>query len=173
MHVFESELIYSATDLSNFLACAHLTLLDRAVALGAPKPPKFDDPSLEVLRRRGLEHEQAILERFAVEVATITEGPNAVVDTIAAMRSGVPVIYQGALQSGRWFGRPDFLRKVDQPSQLGDHSYEVVDAKLARHAKGGALLQLLVYAHLLEATQGIVPEYVHLELGGPEARQQS
>ena len=173
MHVFESELIYSATDLSNFLACAHLTLLDRAVALGAPKPPKFDDPSLEVLRRRGFEHEQAILERFDVDVATIKEGSNAVADTFAAMRSGVPVIYQGALRSGGWFGRPDFLIRLDRPSRLGNHSYEVIDAKLARHAKGGALLQLLVYADLLEATQGILPEHAYLELGVPEARLQS
>ena len=42
MHSTTSRLIFSATDLANFLACPHLSLLDRATALGAPKPTKYD-----------------------------------------------------------------------------------------------------------------------------------
>jgi hypothetical protein len=89
------------------------------------------------------------------------------------MRSGARIIYQGALRNENtgWFGKPDFLLRVDQASRLGAWSYEVVDAKLAREAKGGALLQLLVYADLLEAVQGVPPPHVHLALGGPEPRK--
>ena len=49
--------------------------------------------------------------------------------------------------------RPDSSGKTDRPSRLGAWSYEVHDAKLAREAKGGALLQVLLYAHLLEQVQ--------------------
>ena len=56
MHLAGSDLVLSATDLSGFLACRHLTALEQAKAFGGPKPPKFDDPGAEVLRQRGLEH---------------------------------------------------------------------------------------------------------------------
>ena len=43
---------------------------------------------------------------------------------------------------------------------------EVLDAKLARRAKGEALLQLLLYSDLLAQAQGIEPELMHVALGG-------
>ena len=50
MHLSDTTLILSATDLSKFLSCTHVTLLDRLTALGLqPKPPKYDDPALEAL----------------------------------------------------------------------------------------------------------------------------
>ena len=84
------------------------------------------------------------------------------------MRRGADVIYQGRLEDdgGRWSGYPDFLLRVDQPSALGGWSYDVLDAKLARRAKGEALLQLLLYSDLLAQAQGIEPELMHLALGG-------
>ena len=78
--------------------------------------------------------------------------------TLAAMRSGVDVIYQATLEHGVWSGRVDFLRKVDAPSALGDWSYEPFDTKLARETKAGTILQLCVYAHLLEEDPGDTPE---------------
>ena len=84
------------------------------------------------------------------------------------MRRGADVIYQGRLEDddGRWSGYPDFLLRVDTPSALGGWSYEVLDTKLARRAKGEALLQLLLYSDLLAQAQGIGPELMHLALGG-------
>ncbi|MGH7481526.1 MAG: TM0106 family RecB-like putative nuclease, partial [Longimicrobiales bacterium] len=179
-------LIFSATDLSGFLACPQLTLLERANALGQAKRPVYDDPSAEVLRKRGLEHEARWLDgrrrdgAGIVEIGGIdyaadrrAEWERAAAETLAAMRAGTEIIYQGVLFDGTWLGRPDFLERVDTPSALGDWSYEVVDAKLAREAKGGALLQLMLYADLLEHAQGQAPERVHLELGGPNARRES
>ena len=49
---------------------------------------------------------------------------------------------------------------------LGGWSYEVLDTKLARRAKGEALLQLLLYSDLLRLAQGGEPELMHLALGG-------
>jgi hypothetical protein len=51
MQSLDGRLIYSATDLSIFLACPNLTLLNRRTATGGPKPRPFDDLALEVLRK--------------------------------------------------------------------------------------------------------------------------
>ena len=51
-------------------------------------------------------------------------------------------------------GRADVLRRVEVPSDLGPWSYEVLDTKLARETKGGTVLQLCLYADLIEAVQG-------------------
>jgi predicted RecB family nuclease len=186
MHLADEDLLFFATDLSNFLACPQLTLLNRRAALGGPKPPYFDDPGADVLRERGLQHEQAFLERLRANGRTISEIADLSSErsgsdqwralsnaTVDAMRSGADVVYQGALFDAPWGGKPDFLLKVSRPSTLGHWSYEVIDTKLAREAKGGALLQVLLYAYLLEKTQGVAPECVHLALGGPEQKFES
>ena len=176
-------LSFSATDLSRHLACSHLTSLHRAVAVGElepPPPPPYDDPRAEVLRQRGVEHEQRLLARFAAEGRfdeTITpsntpfshrDAATAATRTREAMSRGANVIYQGRLEDdgGRWSGYPDFLLRVDRPSAPGGWFYEVLDTKLARRAKGEALLQLLLYSDLLAQAQGIEPERMHLALGG-------
>ncbi len=51
------------------------------------------------------------------------------------------------------------LRRVEKPSALGAWSYEVIDTKLARETKGGTVLQLCLYADLVEAVQGKRPEF--------------
>ena len=178
MHRSGSDLILSATDLSNFLACAHVSTLNQSATLGGPKPPKFPDPGAVVLQKRGLEHEAQILKGFreqglaVVEIrdtgdptkpaARWTARANATLD---AMRSGADIVFQGCIFDGRWLGLPDFLRKVDRPSELGAWSYEVIDAKLAREAKAGAVLQITLYSDLLAKTQGAEPESMHLALG--------
>ena len=183
MQRLDGRLIFSATDLSNFLACRHLTLLSRRTALGGPRPRRFDDPGLEVLQQRGLEHEQAYLAHLRAGGAANIAHLSALRDepyglrrierqakaTVDAMRAGADVVYQGCLFDGQWLGYPDFLRRVERPSELGAWSYEVVDAKLAREAKGGAVLQILLYADLLASVQGFPPAFVHLALGGPDA----
>ena len=52
----------AATDLSNHLSCAHLTQLERKVALDEIREPSWHDPSLDVLIKRGREHEAAYVE---------------------------------------------------------------------------------------------------------------
>ncbi len=176
-------LFFSATDLSHFLACGHLALLDRRAVFEGPKAPVYDDPALEVLWKRGLEHERRHLETYRSEgrrVIEIHELDQALpyeqrwqqrtAATVDAMRKGADVIYQAGLSDGTWVGVADFLTRVERPSALGSWSYEVVDTKLAREAKGGALLQVLLYAELLEQIQGVAPENVHIALGGPEPR---
>lgn len=174
-------LAFSATDLSRHLSCSHLTTLNRAVALGEiESPPPYDDPRGDVLRQRGVEHERRLVDRFRAEgrvVETVVEADTplsrrdaaaAAVRTRDAMARGVDVVYQGRLEddAGRWSGYPDFLLRVDGRSALGGWSYEVLDAKLARRAKGEALLQLLLYSDLLARAQGSEPRRMRLVLGG-------
>ncbi|MCA9736951.1 MAG: TM0106 family RecB-like putative nuclease, partial [Gemmatimonadetes bacterium] len=80
---------------------------------------------------------------------------------------------QATLHEGPWLGFVDFLLRVETPGALGDWSYEVADAKLAREAKAAAVLQVCVYSRLLERVQGTRPEQIHLYLGGPDPRRES
>src|SRR5271156_6887887 len=78
------------------------------------------------------------------------------------MAAGVELIAQGALRCGRWFGRPDLLRRVAKASRFGDWSYEAYDCKLARETKAAAILQLSFYSELLgemhDGTAESIPE---------------
>lgn len=69
-------LLLWTTDLSNYLHCEHLTSLSLAEALGAgPRAPKYEDPGAEVLKRKGDEHEQRVLEQYqaqGLKVACVT-----------------------------------------------------------------------------------------------------
>ena len=65
-----------------------------------------------------------------------------------------------------WRGHADFLvRRDDRPSSLGSWSYDVADTKLARRVKAAALVQMCVYADLLERVQGIPPETISVVTG--------
>ncbi len=191
MHRTASDLVLSPTDLAAFSGCAQRTWLDRARVDGLLKRMRFEDPRLDLLKQRGIEHEEGYLQRFEVEGKQVKRfGPlqegeygNAAAyqrrhdETLAAMREGWDVIYQGTLYEGRWLGFVDFLLKVDRPagapSVFGPWSYEVADAKLTREAKASAVLQTSVYSEMLARVQGVRPERIHLYLGGPAPRRVS
>ncbi len=157
-------LVRAPTDLSNFLGCQHLSALDLRAARGELERPVRYDEVHEELRERGRAHEQAYLAHLRAQglrVAGDAEGSTNEA-TLTAMRAGVDVIYQATLAHDVWSGRVDFLRKVDAPSNLGNWSYEPFDTKLARETKAGTILQLCVYAHLLEKIQGTRPALMHV-----------
>ena len=177
MQRLDGRLIVSAHDLVGFLGCDHLTALAQEVAEGRRKKPAYaEDPQLELLQKRGFEHEKRCLERLQKEGRTVREiarpGPSlasiekAATETLAALREGIGVVYQGTLLGdGRWRGHPDFLLRVERPSALGPWSYEPADAKLAQRVVANALLQLCVYADGLQSLQGAAPEQVHVVTG--------
>src|SRR5215831_18411286 len=163
MHHHNGTLELSATDLSLFLGCRHRTSLDMSAALGLRAAPAWIDPVAQLLQERGLDHERRYAEELRAQglsVSDISEqfGDDAVASSIAAMTSGVEVILQAALRDGRWFGRPDVLRRIEKPSGLGAWSYEVFDTKLAKETRGGTVLQLTLYSEMLGRLQGFVPE---------------
>src|SRR6202790_839933 len=130
----------TATDLSNHLACRHLTWLDLSVALGQRRVPAWRSPDVKVIQELGLRHEASYLQSLRdtglsfVDLRQMSE-QQAVGESFSCMRQGLEVIAQASIASGRWFGRPDVLRKVAKPSRLGNWSYEVYDCKLARETK--------------------------------------
>jgi uncharacterized protein len=158
----------AASDLVGFLNCRHLIELDRAVVAGKLARPKVWSPALDVLRERGLRHEEAYVAHLTdggssiqrIEGIEIT--PDVVEQTLCAMREGIEIIVQGALSHGRWSGRVDVLKRVEVASVFGAWSYEVTDTKLAHATKAGTVLQLCVYSDLLAQAQGMVPERMHV-----------
>jgi predicted RecB family nuclease len=161
----------SATDLSNHLACHHLTSLNLQVARGTLKSPDWLAPDAKTIQELGLRHEQRYLrhlKELGLDVRLIQNEHElgAVEDTLLLMQHGVDVIAQGAMTMRSWFGRPDILRKVNKPCTLGDWSYEVYDCKLARETKATAILQLALYSELLTQTQGTESEFMHVVVPG-------
>ncbi|MEO8208530.1 MAG: TM0106 family RecB-like putative nuclease [Chloroflexota bacterium] len=173
----DGTLVVSATDLVGFLECDHLVTLELARARGDIEKPFRTDPQLDLLRRRGYQHEKdeiarleaagrTVVEMQLRELRTPEELRVAEAETLAAMKAGVDVIFQGTFFDGRWRGHPDFLvRRNDRPSDLGKWSYDVADTKLASHVKAAALLQMCVYAARLEQLQGIAPETLSVVTG--------
>ena len=173
----DGRLVLSPTDLVGHLACDHLTQLELAAARGQRVRPERVDPELDVLSKRGLEHEALYLARVEADgrtLAVIDAGKGladleaAARETRAVMAAGVDVVYQATFFDGRWRGHADFLEKVDVPSDLGPWSYEPVDTKLARRVKAAAVLQLCEYARSVEAIQGVAPEHIHVVTGDNE-----
>ncbi|MCH7789895.1 MAG: TM0106 family RecB-like putative nuclease, partial [Acidobacteria bacterium] len=173
VQMINSEIVLSPTDLVGFLECGHLASLDRLAAVaGSIEVPHGgeSDLALELLQRLGLAHEAAYLEDLRGEGLSIVEIDaedlhSAVEATNVAMADGVDVVFQAAFLDGRWRGYADFLRRVEQPSDLGAWSYEPFDTKLARASKVGAVLQLADYAEHLSSIQGREPDRIHVVLG--------
>jgi predicted RecB family nuclease len=174
--------VYAATDLVGYLACEHLTQLERAALAGLTERPERVDAELDIIRKRGFEHEQRFLADLRDQGKQVVEisldgsiedrGEQlraAAAATAAAMAGGPDVIFQATFFDGTWRGHADFLLRVDsdqRPSRWGPFHYEVADTKLARHVKASAVLQICSYVDQLERVQGVRPEWMHVALGG-------
>ncbi len=192
MRIIEERVRLAASDVANFLACRHLTRLDLLRARGVIRPPHEYDAGFEDLIKRGEAHEKGVLQGFRERGLQVVEispgegnGAGGADATAAALSSGVDVIYQGVLTRAATaegepalLGYPDFLVRADlidapdgepRPDVNGGPGYEVVDAKLARSAKGRAVAQTAFYSALLGDLQGgAAPRWLHLALGTGE-----
>lgn len=172
MQLIEGQFRLSASDLMRFKGCRHATTLDlRRLEVGDLRPD-VDGEEAALLQAQGDAHELGFLDRLKSDGRDVVEISIAgrsieecVASTMAAMRSGADVIFQGAMLDGAWGGYSDFLEKVDVPSALGNWSYEVVDTKLKRRPDPKHVLQLCLYSDMLTDMQGRAPEHAHLELG--------
>jgi uncharacterized protein len=184
LQLIDGQPVFAATDLVGFLACEHLTALERAALRGLVRRPDRPDPELDVIQRRGLQHERRYLDELRAggcRVVSIERGEDEergerirrqAAETVAAMASGADVVYQATFFDGRWLGYADFLLRVESPecpSVWGPYHYEVADTKLARHVKAGAVLQICSYVEQLERLQGVRPALMKVVLGGSTA----
>ena len=159
---------FSPSHLNDFLECEHLAALGLQVARGELERPEVDDLQAELIRRKGIEHEQAYLAQLRAEGKSVLEvdtddrdWERAARMTAEAIRSGShDVVYQGVfVDADGWRGVADFVERQ------ADGSYEVSDTKLARHSKPYFLLQLSFYSEQLGRVQGRLPERMHVVLG--------
>jgi predicted RecB family nuclease len=152
-------LTLSPSDLNAFLACPHLTTLQVRVARGGLAKPFRVNLHADLIRRKGDEHERRYLEELRAAGKPIAE-PQTATGTEEAIHAAVAgVIYQAQLEHDGWRGIADFLER------LPDGSYEVVDTKLARHARPEHVLQLCFYTEQLARIQGREPEHMHVVTG--------
>jgi predicted RecB family nuclease len=187
VRITDGELRLAASDVANFLACRHLTRLDLLYARKAITPPRMYDAGFADLVKRGEAHEKEVLQGFRdrgwhiIEIAADRTNPaSGASATRAALESDADVIYQAVLTrpptdgQPELLGFPDFLVRadlIDPPDgepRPDDARYEVVDAKLARSAKGRAVAQTAFYSALLADVQAAAPRWLHLALGTGE-----
>ena len=176
MQHLNDQLLFSPSDLGNFLACEHLTQLDLTLALQRGRRPSYENAYAELLRSKGDEHERAFLETLRAGGRRVVEVRlNAARDfedgtrrTAEAMRAGADYVYQAVFFANGWRGIADFLERVDRPSALGAWSYQVLDTKLARHPRPEHALQLSFYSQALADTQQLAPDLAYVVLGTRE-----
>ena len=181
MQTIDGRLIYSASDLNNYLECAHLTTLDgRVLREGLLRPEP--SASTKLISQKGADHEARYLQKLRDGGSVVFELPStqdrtiaalqaAAAATEAAMAGGAQIIYQASFFDGTFLGRSDFLVRVERPCAKWAWSYEVLDTKLALHSKPYFVIQLCHYSEQLEAVQGLAPKFMHVVLGNdkPEA----
>ena len=160
----------SASDLMRFTECRYATWRDLERLRGRGPEPAARSEDAALLQKHGEAHEAAYLEKLRAKgrsIVMIGRGSfeAQLAETEAALRAGAEVVAQGALGGGMWGGYADFLERVPLPSDLGNYSYEAVDAKLKRTPAPSHVMQLALYSDLLAGLQGRAPEFAHVHLG--------
>ena len=161
----------SASRLNDFLGCPH----QAALWLAGIKPEGEVDATLQLIRDKGFEHEAAVLAR-----SNKLHGP---AERIPSRRQPFRSRPSDA-RSDRARCKADLSRRFVQggvarlpglpvANRLGIEAVtlEPEDAKLSRKAKGEYLLQLGIYAELLETLFGIPVQNgaIHVAAGDPES----
>ncbi|WP_207386138.1 TM0106 family RecB-like putative nuclease [Protofrankia symbiont of Coriaria ruscifolia] len=190
MQRFDDRWVVSASDIVDALECGHRLALSHAHAAGV----RLDDATTgepvtvgaadELLVRHGDAHEQRwlahLVEVFGADAVAVIERPEGSLaaletareQTREAVTARAAVIYQAVLFDGSFQGRPDFLIATHLDPVTGTHTgealpgrYEPYDAKLARHARPAAVVQLASYARALPAIGVAAARRIHLLLG--------
>src|SRR4051794_40820886 len=109
----DGQLIFSPTDLIRYLASPFASWMER-YHLENPDAVKPDEESEDeiLIAQTGDEHERVVLGELKLVTPQLIEIPKdnfseALVRTRAAIEARSPIIYQGALQHGRFAGFSD------------------------------------------------------------------
>ena len=196
MQLIDGRPVFAATDLVGFLACGHRLALERAAMHGLVAKPIRNDPSIELVAKRGLEHERALPRRpprrgpdrrrdregrvcgGAARRRRTERAPGTRRGAAGGRRPDVEAmrgrrrrrlpghLLRRDLARPRRLPAPPGSRAGEPDSAFGPWHYEVADTKLARHVKASAILQICSYVEQLTAIQGRQPEFLHVVLGG-------
>jgi predicted RecB family nuclease len=168
-------LVYSPSDLVLYAASPFASWMDRRALeypdQARPEPPSEED---QLLFDQGLAHEKAYLEALGKVGRELCQIPDAGARrealTRSAMEEGREIICQAALSGSEFVGIADFLEKTPGKSKLGDYHYIPIDTKMGANPKPHFLIQLSVYAEMVEEVQGRLPGILGLILRGMERR---
>lgn len=173
-----SELIFSPSDLVNFMLSPFASWMDRRAIEQPAILEQLDeeDELLEMLVHEGFAHEQALLEQFVSAGKTVidarynpdqSEANHAERQSITlnAIRQGADVIFQALLSDKNIQGYADFLVKDELNSSSDVFCYNIIDTKLARNAKPEHIIQLCCYADMLCELQGKVADQISVFTG--------
>jgi len=172
----DNKMLFSPSDLTTYLDSPYASWMDRHYqeTIGEKKYKPSVDPLLELLAKRGLQHESDYLEKLKndykedVKCLELTKPKNSELDfknTIDAMEHGYAVIFQAYLRRDNFHGYADFLVRVDNEKAPRGFYYEAWDTKLSRKVKPYFLIQLCAYSWMLEEMQGVLPEKMRVVLG--------
>ncbi len=148
----------TATDLFRFFHCPHWPYWER---FGNPEDRRPLSAADEERLGEGLSIERALVraQYGAFREVRDANPVTGFARTLALMREGVDVIYQGWLLHGHWLARPDVLKRHEGKSGLGDWYYLPVDIKRAHELRKEHLTVLTFYAVLLEVIQKRFPAH--------------
>ena len=158
--------------------CGHSLWRDIQHASGElPGPIVFKDELRALRSALGKSHEDQWIERLTalgvkvVEIGQTGSDEEREARTLAAIKQGAEAVHGGRISHGRWNGEPDLLIRSDvirrltghataststpKPTSVGAHRYEAADVKLSGELALTALLQVALYAELIDAIQGI------------------
>lgn len=173
--------VVSPQDIVAEFECEHKVALEAALWSGALNFEPEVDPAMALLRVQGIEHEKNRLHRLESELRvkrlgspahSVAAYEAAWQVTAQAMYEEYDVIYQATLFTGDFVGIADFLIAArDESGNLardadGRVIYNPVDAKSARSAKRGAVLQVGAYGEALVRLGQPEPVNVRLWLAG-------
>lgn len=183
----DGALALSASDLGAAAACQYAVARALDAALGrGPAVPHAVDATAARAGRLGAAHERRLLDAHLAALGpydpatgrgvlvlprpgdrTVAGLAAAHDRTLALLRAGVDVLGQAAFFDGTFTGYADFLVRApaDPADPAGPVRYTVVDAKLARHERPAALLQVAAYADQLEAAGIALTDHAELVLG--------
>jgi predicted RecB family nuclease len=170
MRKSDGQIVFSPTDLIRYLASPFAAWMER-YHFENPNAIKPDEESEDekLIAQTGDEHERVVLRELKAKTPNLIEIPKndfaaGLAKTVEAITSKPPIIYQGALQHGRFAGYSDFLM-LDENTGL----YQVWDAKLARSPKPYYAIQLCCYSEMLAPLLGgRIPAKFGIILGDKE-----
>ena len=173
MHLRGNKLTFSPSDLTNFMESRFVSFMDRLFVSGDSRAVRdAEDEAMEIIRQRGLEHEKTYLDLLKSSGADVCEidsnSGDGIELTKEAIQQGRQYIYQAHLVQGQFFGKSDFLVRVDGRNSRAvktNYVYEPLDTKLALKPKPYFAIQLCCYSEMLGEIQGVLPVCFAIVLG--------
>ena len=167
MRISKNKILYSPTDLNNFVSCKYHIKND---LLADEKKFKKREISADLKLRikYGIEHETKHFKLLKNK-----NNPSVIINdkltdekrfeaTKQALTKGYKLIYKAYFIEKNFRGEADFLLRVNTKSDLGNYSYEVYDTKITKTLRPKHVLQITGYSYLLGKLQNLLPRHMYL-----------